>query len=171
MISIDTFQLPHQSYLADQLSNAYDCYLEILRSVDQAVVHALGRTDSWETQNVCPPCLYKVENEPPLKFNFLAAMDGNNSLKLIDSAFRAGSVRTDTRSSASRRWISPEEVDTFKDEVKKVCFYLRYFSLSLIDHVTAATLPKITRSTTLCTSPPKHFHPTNSCGATSRYSF
>ena len=82
---------------------------------------ALGRTDSWETQNVCPPCLYKVENEPPLKFNLLAAMDGNNSLKLIDSAFRAGSVRTDTRSSASPRWISPEEVDTFKDEVKKVC--------------------------------------------------
>jgi hypothetical protein len=113
-------QVPHRSYLADQLSNAYDCYLEILRAVDQSVTHALGRPDSWETQNVCPPCLYKVESESPLKFSLLAAMDGNNSLKLVDSAFRAGSVRTDTRTSASRRWISPGEVDTFKDEVKKV---------------------------------------------------
>ena len=117
-------QLPHRSYLADQLSNAYDCYLEILRAVDVAVTHALGRTDSWETQNVCPPCLYKIEREPPLKFNLLAAMDGNNSLKLVDSAFRAGSVRTDTRSSSSQRWISPGEVDVFKDEVKKVRLHL-----------------------------------------------
>ena len=118
-------QVPHKSYLADQLSNAYDGYLEILRAVDQAVTHALGRTDSWETQNVCPPCLYKIENEPPLKFSLLAAMDGNNSLKLVDSAFCAGSARTDTRSSASQRWISPGEVDTFKDEVKKVRLHVR----------------------------------------------
>lgn len=118
-------QVPHRSHLADQLSSAYDCYLQILRTVDQAVTQALGRTDSWEIQNVCPPCLYKVESEPPLKFSLLAAMDGNNSLKLVDSAFRAGSVRTDSRSSASRRWISPEEVDIFKDEVKKVSLQLR----------------------------------------------
>ena len=75
-------------------------------------------------QNVCPPCLYKVESEPPLKFSLLAAMDGNNSLKLVDSAFRAGSIHMDTRSSASQRWISPGEVDIFKDEVKKVSFHL-----------------------------------------------
>ena len=128
-------QVPHRSYLADQLSSAYDCYIEILRAVDQAVTQALGRTDSWEKQTVCPPCLYKVKSEPPLKFSVLAAMDGNNSLKLVDSAFRAGSVRTDTRSSASQRWISPGEVDIFKDEVKsvkKVSLHLR--SLSLIDY-------------------------------------
>ena len=69
---------------------------------------------------MCPPCLYKVESEPPLKFSLLAAMNGNNFLKLVDSALRAGSVRTDTRSSASRRWISLGEVDIFKDEVKSV---------------------------------------------------
>ena len=118
-------QVSHRSYLADQLSSAYDCYLEILRAVDQTVTQALGRTDSWETKNTCPPCLYKVESEPPLKFSLLTTMDGNNSLKLVDTAFRAGTVRTDTRSSASRRWISPEEVDIFKDEVKKVSFHLR----------------------------------------------
>lgn len=46
-------------------------------------------------------------------------MDGNNSLKLVDSTFRSGSVRTDNRLGDSKRWISPEDVDIFKDEVKK----------------------------------------------------
>ncbi|PPQ89029.1 hypothetical protein CVT25_003943, partial [Psilocybe cyanescens] len=105
-------------YLADQLSNTYDCYLEIIRAVDRIVANELGRNQTWERQNVCPPCLYEVENETKLKFRLLAAMDGNNSLKLIDSAFRAGSVHTDTRSSTSGRWILPDEVDIFKDEVK-----------------------------------------------------
>ena len=49
-------------------------------------------------------------------------MDGNNSLKLVDSTFRSELVRTDDRVSSSKRWISPEDVDIFKDEVnKKVC--------------------------------------------------
>ena len=46
-------------------------------------------------------------------------MDGNNSLKLVDSTFRSGSVCTDNRVSNSKRWISPENVDIFKDEVNK----------------------------------------------------
>ncbi|KAF8810959.1 hypothetical protein BYT27DRAFT_7231816 [Phlegmacium glaucopus] len=80
----------HTPYLADQLSNAYDCYLEIIR-----------------------------ENELKLKFEFLATMDGNNSLKLVDSTYCAGAVRTDGRKSQSPCWISPEDVDLFKDEVGK----------------------------------------------------
>ena len=47
-------------------------------------------------------------------------MDGNNSLKLVDSTYRAGTVRTDTRTMTSPRWIHPEAVDVFKDEVSKV---------------------------------------------------
>jgi hypothetical protein len=50
-------------------------------------------------------------------------MDGNNSLKLVDSTYRAGTVRTDTRTTTSPRWIHPEAVDVFKDEVSKVKFY------------------------------------------------
>lgn len=84
---------------------------------------ALGRDELWERQHVCAPCFYKTEDEPALKFSFLAAMDGNNSLKLVDSTFRSGSVRTDTRSSVSGRWILPDVVDLFKDEVnRKVCY-------------------------------------------------
>ncbi|KJA19636.1 hypothetical protein HYPSUDRAFT_204380 [Hypholoma sublateritium FD-334 SS-4] len=49
----------------------------------------------------------------------LIAMDGNNSLKLVDSTFKAGSERQNSRSISSFRWLSAEEVDVFKDEVKK----------------------------------------------------
>ena len=90
-------QVPHTPYLADQLSNAYNCYLVILREVDLRIAKELGREDlKWEQRNVCTPCLYKTEDEPKLKFEFLASMDGNNSLKLVDSTFRAGTVQTDT---------------------------------------------------------------------------
>ena len=44
-------------------------------------------------------------------------MDGNNSLKLVDSTFCTGTTRTDDCTSMSARWINPKEVDQFKDEV------------------------------------------------------
>ncbi|KAF9486113.1 hypothetical protein BDN70DRAFT_235965 [Pholiota conissans] len=112
-------RIPRQSHLADQLSSAYDCYLELLRYVRGLSAKALRRNAEWDQQNICPPCLYKTTNEPALKFSFLAAMDGNNSLKLVDSTFRPGSVRLDDRSSMSFRWIAPQTVDIFKDEVAR----------------------------------------------------
>lgn len=70
-------------------------------------------------ENVCPPCLYKIEGETPLKYSLLATMDGNNSLKLVDATFRAGTSRKDDRILSSPRWLTPEQVDVFKDEVAK----------------------------------------------------
>ena len=119
------YQVPHSPYLADQLSNAYDCYLAIIRETDRRISIELGREDrKWAIKNVCAPCLYKTEDEPKLKFEFLGAMDGNNSLKLVDSTYCAGTVRTDSRRTESPRWIKPEDVDLFKDEVGKVKFFL-----------------------------------------------
>ncbi|KAJ7027667.1 hypothetical protein C8F04DRAFT_1266771 [Mycena alexandri] len=108
---------PRKSALHDQLGIAYDAYLAILRAADVRVQKALGRSETWYMDNVCPPCLYKVENEPPLRFSWLGAMDGNNSLKLVDPAFHSGAPRLDNRTSALDRWLSPQEVDEFKDEV------------------------------------------------------
>ncbi|KAJ7101522.1 hypothetical protein B0H15DRAFT_769413 [Mycena belliarum] len=108
---------PRQPALAEQLSSAYDAYLELMRRVDERVHLVMGRDNSWRIKNVCPPCLYKVNNEPPLKLSFLACMDGNSSLKLVDATFRPGTVRPDDRASTSFRWLSPEQVDIFKDEV------------------------------------------------------
>ncbi|KAJ7279762.1 hypothetical protein C8J57DRAFT_1434098 [Mycena rebaudengoi] len=98
---------PRHPGLAEHLSSAYDAYLEILRQVDARYI-----------RNICAPCLYKLENEPPLRFSWLGCMDGNNSLKLVDATFRAGSVRPDNRASTSFCWLTPEQVDVFKDEVE-----------------------------------------------------
>jgi hypothetical protein len=70
--------------------------------------------------------MYKVEDEPPLTFSMMVAADGNQSLRLVDSTFLAGDLRHDDRGLSSKRWLQPEEVDIFKDEVrnaKKVIGY------------------------------------------------
>ncbi|KAJ7119405.1 hypothetical protein C8R44DRAFT_624749 [Mycena epipterygia] len=109
-------QGPRRPALAERLSTAYDAYLEIMRRVDACTDTAMGRDNAWHIQNVCAPCLYKINNETPLRFSWLGCMDGNSSLKLVDATFRSGSVRPDNRSSTSFRWLSPEQVDVFKDK-------------------------------------------------------
>ncbi|KAJ6573774.1 hypothetical protein DFH09DRAFT_1246596 [Mycena vulgaris] len=99
---------PRKAYLAEQLTTTYDAYLAILRSVDGRVQAALGRDEDWKAKNICPPCFYKVTG----------CMDGNNSLKLVDSTFLAGQSRFDNRKTESFRWLTAAVVDIFKDEVK-----------------------------------------------------
>jgi hypothetical protein len=103
----------------EQVSIAYDVYLDILRHVDARVQRALKRdAPDYDRLNVCPPCMYKIEDEPPLKFSMLVAADGNQSLRLVDHTFRAGEQRPDDRTFESTRWLRPEEVNIFKDEVR-----------------------------------------------------
>jgi hypothetical protein len=90
----------------------------ILRGVDNRVQAALNRGEQWKGKNVCPPCFYKLKHEDRLTPAWLSCIDGNNSLKLIDSTFRAGLPRFDNRKSDSFRWLTTAEVDIFKDEVK-----------------------------------------------------
>ncbi|KAJ7040517.1 hypothetical protein C8F04DRAFT_1253819 [Mycena alexandri] len=109
--------VPRRAPLAEQLSTAYDAYLEIIRDADARVHAAMGRDAAWYIHNVCAPCMYKTVNELPLKFSWLGCMDGNNSLKLVDATFLAGNTRQDNRASTSFRWLTPAQVDLFKDEV------------------------------------------------------
>jgi hypothetical protein len=54
----------------------------------------------------------------------LTAIDGNNSLKLVNFAYRHGITRSDDRVLKDPRWIEEDKVDEYKDEVKnstKVC--------------------------------------------------
>ncbi|KAJ7692021.1 hypothetical protein B0H14DRAFT_3531662 [Mycena olivaceomarginata] len=118
-------ETPRRTSLAEQLSTAYDAYLEILHEVDTRTHAALGRDATWYTKNLCAPCMYTIQNEPRLRFRWLGAMDGNNSLKLIDATFRAGTTRADNRTSTSFRWLTPEQVDAFKDEVANSQKYAR----------------------------------------------
>lgn len=63
--------------------------------------------------------MYKLEDEPQLKYSMLVAMDGNQSLKLVDDAFRAGKPLRDDRVGCSENWLTPAEVDRWKDEVRR----------------------------------------------------
>ncbi|KAJ7717204.1 hypothetical protein B0H16DRAFT_1666805 [Mycena metata] len=97
-----------------------EIYRQLHRVCPRFSLDALSKTLTHlhhYTDNVYPPCFYKVLNEPPLRFSWLGAMDGNNSLKLVDPMFYAGTTRADNRTSAHDHWLSPEEVDEFKDEV------------------------------------------------------
>jgi hypothetical protein len=54
----------------------------------------------------------------------MGTMDGNNSLKLIDATFLSSHSRHDNWASTSFRWLTPDQVNIFKDEVtnsQKVC--------------------------------------------------
>ncbi|KAI0371571.1 hypothetical protein BV20DRAFT_922327, partial [Pilatotrama ljubarskyi] len=98
---------------------AFDMYLEILHQVDLRVHQALQRdTPNWRMLNACAPCLYRLEGEPELVPAILATMDGNQLLKLVDDKYRSGTTLTDTRTACTDLWLSPEEVDRFKDEVQ-----------------------------------------------------
>lgn len=121
--------MPFRNYLTEQLSIAYDAYLDILHRVDLRTRRALNRdAANYDRLNVCPPCMYKINDEPSLTFSMLVAADGNQSLRLVDSAFRAGDLRPDNRTSSSSRWINPEAVDIFKDEVKNANQKVIYLS-------------------------------------------
>jgi hypothetical protein len=78
---------------------------------------------------VCPPCFYKITDEHPLEFSALLAMDGNNSLKLVDSLFRRGQQWIDSRTITSGKWVTPEEVDVFKDEIANIKSKVREYAI------------------------------------------
>jgi hypothetical protein len=115
-------------HLADQLRSAYDCYLEIVRHIQQRMAKALQRNAIDEVSFLlCAPCFNEIDNEPQLSPRFLATMDGNNSLKLVDSLYQFGNTQSDDRTLPSQRWLEPEVVDAFKGETRvsearrKVC--------------------------------------------------
>ncbi|KAJ7269482.1 hypothetical protein C8J57DRAFT_1227238 [Mycena rebaudengoi] len=76
-------KLPQSKYLREQISDAYDAYLAILRGVEERVQTALGR-------KCMPTLLLQNGGGAETAIFFLAAMDGNNSLKLVDATFRGG---------------------------------------------------------------------------------
>jgi hypothetical protein len=115
----DVNQEPYTPYLSIQFSNTYDAYLDICRRVDQQIHESLGYATAPERlRHACPPCFYKLKDEPELEFSSFVSIDGGNSLKRVGTAVRGVNDRLDTRSIESDRWVPPEEVDQFKDEVK-----------------------------------------------------
>ncbi|KIY47548.1 hypothetical protein FISHEDRAFT_45002 [Fistulina hepatica ATCC 64428] len=111
-------QRPRKPYLTQQLSNAYDVYLSIQRIVTAEIQAALKRADlEIQAHLLCTPCMYRLKDEATLQPSMLATCDGNNSLKLVDAAFRIGDPRIDNRTLPSFRYLEPEAVNVFKDDV------------------------------------------------------
>jgi hypothetical protein len=114
-------QVPYNAYLTTQFSVAFDAYLEICRQVDQQINTALKYdTHISYLRQSCPCCFYKLEGEPDLDFSSFVSIDGNNSLKRLGTTVRNTNERLDSRTIVSDRWLTPEEVNRFKDEVSQV---------------------------------------------------
>ncbi|KAF8579192.1 hypothetical protein K439DRAFT_1360122, partial [Ramaria rubella] len=114
---------------ADQFSDAFDTYLEILRWVDQAIKVQLGwDAPTWQSITVVPLATdaNQLAGEAELNPSMMGALDGNNSLKQFVHEERCSDVLT----FESNYFISHEFVNFFKDEVKckvqqpgtEVCF-------------------------------------------------
>ena len=89
-------------------------------AIDCRVDSALGRSLMTPPETtICPPCLYRTKQEPMLTHSILVAMDGNNSLKLVDNMFHSGKPWKDEHDALSSRWIDPEHIDRFKDDAGK----------------------------------------------------
>ncbi|OAX32642.1 hypothetical protein K503DRAFT_852090 [Rhizopogon vinicolor AM-OR11-026] len=111
--------MPYRPYLCSQFSAAYDAFLQILYRVDLLLKQALKHdTPNWRLLNACPPCTYKLVDEPPLQFDWFATIDGNNSLKRWASQIYNSVSRDDSRQPRTDYWIDREVVDKFKDEVR-----------------------------------------------------
>lgn len=114
------FQAPYGKYLAEQFTIAYDVYLDIQRRIDLKIKTALQRNDpDWRLRNVCPPCFYKLDDEDELKYSFFFSIDGNNSLKRMGAEMHETTTRLDSRNFTHDRWVSPMQVNSFANEVRK----------------------------------------------------
>ncbi|KAH7902808.1 hypothetical protein BJ138DRAFT_967043, partial [Hygrophoropsis aurantiaca] len=110
----DIHNVTYSQHFRDQLSQAFDVYLSILRNIQLSIDTRLGRESrDWTLQGACPACSFEQPGEPKLVPARLHNMDGNNSAKRVD-----GSGSTDPRVFNSRYFIPEAEVDQFKDDVR-----------------------------------------------------
>ncbi|KAJ7902392.1 hypothetical protein B0H13DRAFT_2274934 [Mycena leptocephala] len=125
----DIHGLAPRPWLAMQFTVAFDLYLAIRVRVDKRVQAALGRDmPNWRLKNACPPCLYKLEQEPRLEIPFIYTMDGNNSLSRFalreaEEVYADGTTapgkskeRRDDRVAPGDYYLPREEVDRWAKE-------------------------------------------------------
>ncbi|KAI0038768.1 hypothetical protein FA95DRAFT_1449808, partial [Auriscalpium vulgare] len=109
-----TISTSYYPALQERFSQAFDAYIELQRRLRKRADQALGRdSEHWRLKNSCPCCSFKQPGEPTLTPARLHAMDGCSSHKRLK-----GVGHTDERSFDSSYFLSPEQVDVFKDEVK-----------------------------------------------------
>ena len=126
--------MPYHPYLCTQFSIAFDVYLEIIHRIEQHIQAVFKNdTQEWQLQNECPACFYHLELEPPLTFDWLISINGNNSLKWWDSAVYSTIPHDDSWLARLTYWLSEEDVNKFKDEVKSRKVYFPFIYAFLTD--------------------------------------
>ena len=92
----EALQWPYQPGFHSQLANGWDAYLSITQEVQQQLDIVLGHDmPNWQALNLCPCCqyevcyihsygistdLFKLVDEPQLKYCKISIIDGNTSL-------------------------------------------------------------------------------------------
>ncbi|KAG6823553.1 hypothetical protein H0H92_009819, partial [Tricholoma furcatifolium] len=111
------YVVPYHRRYRTALSDTFDVYLDLRRRVDTQVATLLGRDGSdYRVRHACPPCSYELQGEPPLRYQRLVVLDGNNSLKRIKGI---GTRKiADERKFESDYFLSPDFVDQYANEVK-----------------------------------------------------
>ncbi|KAJ3729926.1 hypothetical protein C8R42DRAFT_693640 [Lentinula raphanica] len=86
--------------------------------VDARIAEELGHnTPDYRVLHSCPPCNYKLKDEPSLIFERMFVIDGNNSLKRLKSVGNRQAANT-REFRGSDFYLSSEYVDQFRDKVK-----------------------------------------------------
>ncbi|KAH8111333.1 hypothetical protein DFH11DRAFT_1508526, partial [Phellopilus nigrolimitatus] len=118
----DLHKEPYDRTMRRAFSSAYDVHVEITHTVQNQLDGLLHKTTISKYQDACPACVFRVDNEPRLKYSMLTCMDGNESMKrvrrtrLVDEHTSVCVERPDGRGRASHMFLEAEEVDKFKDE-------------------------------------------------------
>ena len=99
----------------------FDVYLEIVHCVECLLKHELKHDEpDWRLLNECPACFYKLEDEPPLMFSWLASIDGNNSLKHWNSTVYGVVPHEDSCRPHLDLWLPVDDVNKFAVNVQKI---------------------------------------------------
>ncbi|KAJ3003115.1 hypothetical protein NUW54_g1805 [Trametes sanguinea] len=128
------YYIPYRPLYRTAITDVFDVYLSIQRSIAQRVMKSLGHNEpDWHARNGCPACFYVVcvpvpsaehevtrpfqlVSEKLPRFSHLIGMDSNNSLKRLATS---GSCTTgDTRDFGSDYHLPRNFIDSFVHKVK-----------------------------------------------------
>ncbi|KAI5999231.1 hypothetical protein EDD15DRAFT_2363309 [Pisolithus albus] len=120
----DMHGVPFHNHRSRQFSIALDVYLQVLEFVSNLVCRALQRDQpDWRLKHCCPPCTYRLQDEPAMRFVMLFAQDGNDSLKRVatrildgDIDHVAASLHASERTFHHEQYLMRDFVDKFASD-------------------------------------------------------